>query len=964
MQNSVLKLISIAGVLGIGTLVVLEVHKSLPKPGSTQVETTEQDSPGEAEEVSRFAETDPSEFQLAMNEPDGSFAAADSGSAGMDTDPFAGSFDSAFTEPDVGSSESVDVRVDPNALTDDVSPFGADETLSQGNSVPVRSVGYAEDQTESVAPATSDAPDFSAEAFLPDADGPDTEISFDPVIPEPVTAANAESPGVPDASNPFEADAGFSLDPEPTETNPAPSSAREPNTLQFFPEDQSEPNEQPALTDDRTESLPEFDSPFSEDAVPVAPAPATELRLDSLEEESGLQPTPQFDNEELRFDADEPTDYGEPDLRDPEPQSVEPTGFDADDSRNRMFEEGTVSDDAPLPFFDEDETAPATVPADRDEPAPSLEFDSSPNSRFETPIDPTIPEETPRREDDRLQFENLDRRTPVADPRSVPIDFDPPGRARVAPERDRSRDINFDRSAPRTFRAQPALSSDERRFEEPELEIRPRGRTFERGFDGSRSQRAGGIVPASASTPVSVLQPHLTVRKDMPPSATLGVPLTYTLTVTNEGRTTARNIIVEDSVPESARVEAVNPPVEFLEGSRTLQWEFSELAAGATERIEVRLVPTDQGILDTVATVRFKAEVKTKTVIQAPKLALHVDVPSEIKLGNETQLRFVVRNEGDGTATNVVLRSDLPPGLRHPIGDDLEYSIGTLEPNEEREVILDVVAAEPGNFSSRSEILAAGAPSEVAETKIHIVGQQIEILRRGPQRRYVNRSAVYENILTNDTAFPASDILVVENVPVGMKFEKASHNGAWNPEDGTVVWKLRELPPGETTTLKIKLVARTAGEQESTVTVIENAGFKTAASHTTAVEDINHMGARISGNDRPVAVGEVFSFDITAHNRGTTQATGVVLTMDLPPGIMPVSTGKDGPQARPERNGQRTLVRFDPIRIDSTDEKVFRINLKATSKMTDAPVHARIRYDQTGKELVTTESVTAYFSGP
>jgi len=450
----------------------------------------------------------------------------------------------------------------------------------------------------------------------------------------------------------------------------------------------------------------------------------------------------------------------------------------------------------------------------------------------------------------------------------------------------------------------------------------------------------------------------------MPASATLGVPLTYTLIVTNEGQSAARNIVVEDSVPASARVENVDPPVEFLSGSRTLQWQFPELAAGESERIQVRLLPTDPGILDTVATVRFKTEVKTKTIIQAPELVLHVDVPSEIKLGNETQLRFVVRNEGDGTARDVVLRSDLPAGLRHPIGDDLEYSIGTLEPNEEREVVLDVVASEPGNFTSSSEILSAGAATEKAETKIHIVGQQVEILRRGPQRRYVDRVAVYENILTNDTAFAASDILVVESVPSGMKFEQASHNGAWNPEDGTVVWKLKELPAGETTTLKIKLLARTAGEQKSTVKVIENAGFKTAATHVTAVEDIYHMNARISGNDRAVAVGEEFSFDIAVQNRGTTQATGVELVMDLPPGIKPESTGKDGPQARPEHKGQRVFVRFDQISIEPGDGAVFRINMKATTKMTDAAVHARIQYDQTEKELMTTESVTAYFNSP
>ncbi len=954
MQNSVLKLISIAGVLGIGTLVVLEVHKSLPKAGVAQVDTAEDDSLGEADEVSRLAETEPSEFQLAMNQPDDAVAGSRTESPGMDQDPFGDMFGESFTEPDVGESDTVDVRIDPNALTDDITPFASKEPQTRDDTVPVRSVGYSENQTEAASVATEEMPDFSDGAFIADAEEPDPGISFAPVATEPVTAAAPEGLSLPDQSNPFETDGGVPIESEPEPSNTSSTLTREPNTLQFFSDDQTPTERLPESVEESSETAPDFGSLFSEDTVPVEPESAIELRLDGSEGDSGLQPTPQFETEELRFDADDMPEFSdsESDFRSEEPASIEPTGFADDSSRDRMFEEGAASDEAPLPFFDVDGTAPESGPANLDdERLPSLEFDDPPVDR--TDVD-----------DSRLQFDDVERSAPINERRSVPMDLEPAGRARVAPERDLSRNINSDRSAPRTFRAQPALSSDERRFEEPELEIRPRGRDFEERFDNSRRRTRGSVVPASASAPVSVLQPHLTVRKDMPESATLGVPLTYTLVVTNEGRSIARNIIVEDSVPETARVEDVNPPVEFVDGSRTLQWEFAELEAGATQRIQVRLVPTDRGILDTVATVRFKTEVKTKTIIQAPKLVLHVDVKPEVKLGNETQLRFLARNEGDGTAHDVVLRSNLPAGLRHPIGDDLEYSIGTLEPNEEREVILDVVAAEPGNFSSRSEIIAEGAASGTADTKIHIVGQQVEILRQGPPKRYVNRSAIYSNILTNDTAFPASDIVVVEKVPSGMKFEKASHNGAWNPEDSTVVWRLRELPAGETTTLKIELLARTAGKQESTVTVIENAGFKSAATHITAVEDINHMGTRISGNDRPVAVGEVFSFNITAQNRGTTQATGVVLTMDLPRGIKGLSAGKDGPQAWPSREGDRTLIRFDPVEIAPSDEMVFRINLKATKRMTNASVHARIKYEQTGKELVTTESVTAYFEGP
>jgi uncharacterized repeat protein (TIGR01451 family) len=49
----------------------------------------------------------------------------------------------------------------------------------------------------------------------------------------------------------------------------------------------------------------------------------------------------------------------------------------------------------------------------------------------------------------------------------------------------------------------------------------------------------------------------------MPPAATLGKPLNYTLVITNEGQTVAEDVIVEDIVPVEAVLEGVAPPADY-----------------------------------------------------------------------------------------------------------------------------------------------------------------------------------------------------------------------------------------------------------------------------------------------------------------------------------------------------------------------------------------------------------------
>ncbi len=228
MQNSVLKLISIAGVLGIGTLVVLEVHKSLPK-GGTSPEVLQADNLlDEPAELSQFPETEPSEFELAMTDNKRSVTANSPDSIGMDTDPFGDSFGSSFTEPDVDDSESVDVRVNANALTDGPSPFApnqfaANDTRSTGESVPVRPVGFSEEPTITADSGTDDVTDFSAETFTPDADrveDAEPAFSFDVAAPEPDPAGVPEGLSLPDEENPFDI-ANFPADSDPSGTDAA-----------------------------------------------------------------------------------------------------------------------------------------------------------------------------------------------------------------------------------------------------------------------------------------------------------------------------------------------------------------------------------------------------------------------------------------------------------------------------------------------------------------------------------------------------------------------------------------------------------------------------------------------------------------------------------------------------------------------------------------------------------------------
>ncbi len=922
MQNSTWKLISVIGVVAIGTLVVLEVQQRIPA-SSKSVQSAGPIPLNVDQETAITPHTEPSDFErdLMVAEP-------------SEEDQFSGAslhdntINIDFDEPDLGIHDDFDTKVDHANLTekhDSLTPDPtSDFTSVDAIALPGLKISSLDKHESAV---VDDSNPFEPGLYPAAQDDRNPTDPFATSENTVVPAGRTESSASALTAEPFSADSESSVVAPATPNDPPSAAVDSPTFLP--PGDRSETvtsfaSEPPAESSATDPSSVTHVPDDGGSAAPVDGLQHPADQTDAFGHSPALQPVPDPGGTDPEFFVDEKASRTEGTSVTTDPV--------ANSDTSTVSEENVDTGDS-LPFFNQSVEAtdpPNPVPhaTDRSSSRRSIAGDHRADDSDTTPSDPL----QPRTED-------------VPDLSQIPFVQDQTNELRNIPD----------------LQHEPFLRRDSE-----SIEIRsPNDRKSDAAKPGPTVETFPAKLHDRPPSSTHVLRPHLSFRKLMPPSATLGQPLSYTLVVTNEGKATARDVVVEDVVPSAARLDGVEPPADYEEETRKLVWNFDELQPGDSRELKIQLTPTDQGILRSVATVRFRTQVTTSTVVRIPKLTLKFTAAEHVRLGEETQLRYIVRNDGDGAATDVILRSDLPAGLSHPIGNDLEYNIETLMPDEERQIVLDVIATEPGQFTSTAELLAAGVSGETAEVEINVLGQQIQLVRRGPRRRYVGRSAKYENILSNETAFEASGIRVVEQIPEGMKFAGASHNGVYNPQDRAVIWTVDRIDAAETKTLSIELLAMKSGDQESSVTVLENAGFETSAQHITAVEDLHNIGTRMSHLDGPVFVGEEFGFDIVVQNRGTADATGILLTVDLPDGVKGVSVGKDGPRAVPDISGGQLLYRFEPIkRIGPAEDITIRINLKATEPISNGIVNVRVRSDQMENELVTSESVTAGDDSP
>ena len=458
------------------------------------------------------------------------------------------------------------------------------------------------------------------------------------------------------------------------------------------------------------------------------------------------------------------------------------------------------------------------------------------------------------------------------------------------------------------------------------------------------------------------LRPQLRIDKTAPGDAVLGKPLIYQIVISNTGNARARQVVVEDRIPRGCQLTGTIPQARLSDDKLT--WNLGAMEPGAKKTIAVRVIPTMEGEIGSVATVNFAADVSAATTITAPKLKIDMVGQKEVMLGDSLTYTYRLSNTGSGMASNVVIRNLIPPCLEHPGGNDLEYEVGNLAAGGTEEITLKLVAIQATQTgvpnSNQAIVNADGGIKATAEMPISVIGRQLVLTRKGPARRYIGRRGIFENTLANESTRIASRATVVERIPPGMRYVESTGGGVYDQVKRTVTWNVPDLNPGQKHVMQVTLQAADGGEHESVVQVLERTGLQSEATSRTAVEHLNTMGLEISEVDGPVAEGEKLRFTIRARNRGTAAATGVILVVRVPPEMDIIGAGP----IKAERVGDE--VRFPALKsIEVGSDANFTVSLQARTLKTgrskaDVRLMAQVKSNEMEKPLGAEEAILIY----
>jgi uncharacterized repeat protein (TIGR01451 family) len=329
-----------------------------------------------------------------------------------------------------------------------------------------------------------------------------------------------------------------------------------------------------------------------------------------------------------------------------------------------------------------------------------------------------------------------------------------------------------------------------------------------------------GNNSASANLTVGPFSTLTVTKTANATSVPAGSPITYTITVGNNGPSAAGAVTLTDVLPAGLTLRSVTPSRGSCTGATC---DLGNLPAGATAQVVV-VVDTDasagkrlaNSVEVTAATPSSPARAQAPVEITAPfappkRVDLAVDVrgPTHpVREGGTANFRIDVTNHGPATATSVALTGTANKAVRASIARLLEAGctrlplrcdLGTLAPGQRRSFIVRMRRLVPGRLTLTGSVTAAEIETnrannlDRASVQVRVGRASVRLGKRADRASARTGDRVgFTIVVRNTSSVPARNLLVCDRLPPALDFVLL--DGA-RLVKGRACWTIRRLAP-------------------------------------------------------------------------------------------------------------------------------------------------------------------------
>ena len=435
------------------------------------------------------------------------------------------------------------------------------------------------------------------------------------------------------------------------------------------------------------------------------------------------------------------------------------------------------------------------------------------------------------------------------------------------------------------------------------------------GYSGSSPQRGPAARVAAVTRDVpgdrrfdGVQAPSLSIEKLSPKEIQVGEPADFQIVLRNVGRVAVDDVQVFDQIPEGTEFISATP-APSQKSNRQLNWDVGTISPGVEKRINVKLKPTKPGEIGSVAQYTFAARSSMRTRVTQPVLEITHRTKPQVLIGGDVLFDVIVTNKGDGPAKDVLIQEDVPEELKFRAGyREIEYEVGTLMPNQSRNVRLALKAQKAGKC--QNVIFASGSGGLKSQHKLNleVIAPNLKTKSSGPGVRFLGRKAKHTFSVSNLGTARATNVNLIARLPSGLRYVQSNNKGTYNRNLHAVLWELAELQNGVDASVEVMTEPIAIGNQPIKFEATADLKMRDTTDHPLVVEHLVDVFIDIDDVLDPIEIGSETSYRVQVVNQGTKVATNVKLQVDFPNGIKPTTV--DGPLANQIRGQQ---IVFSPI---------------------------------------------------
>jgi len=421
-------------------------------------------------------------------------------------------------------------------------------------------------------------------------------------------------------------------------------------------------------------------------------------------------------------------------------------------------------------------------------------------------------------------------------------------------------------------------------------------------------------VPANNSstvTPVPTAVADLAVLKTVSnQTPTVGSNVSFTITATNNGPSTATGINVNDVLPAGYTFVSASASVGSWSAPN---WSIASLSNGANATLTIVATVNTTGSYANTATITGtqpdpNSGNNTSTVTPIPSAVADLAVTKTVNnqtpsIGTDVTFTISATNNGPSAATGVIVNDVLPAGYTFVSASASNgswsapnWNIGNFANNANATLTIVATVNASGLYANTATISGnqsdpVPANNSSTVTPVPSAVADLAVLKTvSNQTPTVGSNVNFTITATNNGPSTATGIIVNDVLPAGYTFVSASASvGSWSAPN----WNIASLSNGASATLTIVATVKAAGPYANTATITGTQPDPNSGNNTSTVTPVPAASADLAVNktvsDPTPNVGTNVTFTITATNNGPSNATGVSVNDVLPAGYTFVS---------------------------------------------------------------------------